>query len=61
MVLDDSVSRAHETIATLHGGIMRPLREINGIAAGVRSAISFLTRGNRPSVDRVTTDEEMFI
>jgi len=61
MVLDDSISRAHETIATLHGGILRPLREINGIAAGLRTALAFLARGNRPSVDRVTTDEEMFI
>ena len=61
MVLDDTVSRAHETIATLHGGVMRPLREINGIAVGLRAALNFLARGNRPSVDRVTTDEEMFI
>lgn len=61
MVLDDTVSRAHETIATLHGGLMRPLREINGIAAGLRTALAFLARGNRPSVDQVTTDEEMFI
>jgi ABC-type transporter Mla subunit MlaD len=61
MVLDDTVSRAHETIATLHGGIMRPLRQINGIAAGLRTALAFLARGERPSVDRVTTDEEMFI
>jgi ABC-type transporter Mla subunit MlaD len=61
MVLDDTVSRAHETVATLHGGIMRPLRQINGIAAGLRTALAFLARGERPSVDRVTTDEEMFI
>jgi len=61
MVLDDTVSRAHETIATLHGGVMRPLREITGIAAGLRTALNFLARGSRPSVDRVTTDEEMFI
>jgi len=61
MVLDDTVSRAHETIATLHGGLMRPLRQINGIAAGLRTALAFLARGERPSVDRVTTDEEMFI
>jgi len=61
MVLDDTVSRAHETIAVLHGGIMRPLREINGVAVGLRAALAFLARGNRPSVDQVTTDEEMFI
>jgi ABC-type transporter Mla subunit MlaD len=61
MILDDTVSRAHETVATLHGGIMRPLREISGVAAGIRTAFAFLARGNRPSVDQVTTDEEMFI
>jgi len=61
MVLDDTVSRVHETVAVVHGGIMRPLREVNGIAIGLRAALAFLARGNRPSVDRVTTDEEMFI
>jgi hypothetical protein len=40
---------------------MRPLREVNGIAAGVRAALNALARGNRPTVDRATSDEEMFI
>jgi ElaB/YqjD/DUF883 family membrane-anchored ribosome-binding protein len=61
LVLDDTLSRAHETVATVHNGIMRPLREINGIAAGVKGALAFLARGNRPSVDQATSDEEMFI
>lgn len=61
LVLDDTLSRAHETVATVHDGIMRPLRELNGIAAGVKTALAYLARGNRPSVDRATSDEEMFI
>jgi hypothetical protein len=61
MVLDDTMSRAHETVATVHNGIMRPLRELNGIAVGIKTAFAYLSRGNRPSVDRVTSDEEMFI
>ena len=61
LVLDDTVSRAHETVATLHSGIMRPLRELNGIAAGIRTALAWLARGNRPSVAQATSDEEMFI
>jgi hypothetical protein len=61
MVLDDTMSRAHETVATVHTGIMRPLREINGIALGIRTAIGHLARGGRPSVAQVTSDEEMFI
>ncbi len=61
MVLDDTMSRAHETVATVHTGIIRPLREINGIAVGVRAAIGHLARGARPSVAQATSDEEMFI
>ncbi len=61
LVLDDTLSRAHETVAVVHDGIMRPLREVNGIAAGVRAALGALGRGNRPTVDRATSDEEMFI
>ena len=61
LVLGDTLSRAHETVALVHDGIMRPLREVNGIAAGVRAALGALARGNRPSVDRATSDEEMFI
>jgi hypothetical protein len=45
----------------LHDGIMKPLREVNGIAAGVRAALGAMARGNRPTVDRATSDEEMFI
>jgi ElaB/YqjD/DUF883 family membrane-anchored ribosome-binding protein len=61
LVLDDTLNRAHETVATVHDGIMRPLREMNGIAAGIKTALAYLARGNRPSVDQATSDEEMFI
>jgi hypothetical protein len=61
LVLDDTLSRAHETVAAVHDGIMQPLREVNGIAAGIRAALGAMARGNRPTVDRATSDEEMFI
>ncbi len=61
LVLDDTLNRAHETVATVHEGIMRPLREVNGIAAGIKTALAYLARGNRPSPDQATSDEEMFI
>ena len=61
LVLDDTLSRAHETDALLHSGIMKPLREISGVTAGIRAALAFLSRGNRPSVAQATSDEEMFI
>lgn len=61
MVLDDTMSRAHETVAAVHGGIMRPLREINGIAAGIKTAVNHMAKGARPNVNQATSDEEMFI
>ncbi len=61
LVIDDTMSRTHETVSLVHSGIMRPLREIHGIATGVRTALSHLTQSGRPSVAQATHDEEMFI
>jgi aspartate carbamoyltransferase catalytic subunit len=61
MVIDDTMARAQETVAVVQQGIMAPLREIQGVAAGVRSAILYLMRGGRPSPAQATADEEMFI
>lgn len=61
LVLDDTIGRVHETVAVLHNGVMRPLKEINGISAGIRAAIAHMIRGGRPSVAQATHDEEMFI
>ena len=61
LVLDDTMTRAHDTVATVHNGIMRPIREINGIALGIKTAFSHIARGGRPSVAEATSDDEMFI
>ncbi len=61
MVLDDSIDRVHETMAVLHNGILRPLREVNGIVAGIRAGIGYLLGNRRPSVAQATHDDEMFI
>jgi hypothetical protein len=61
LVLDDTLTRAHETVAMVHDGIVRPLREISGITAGIKAALAFMARGNRPNVAQATSDEEMFI
>lgn len=61
LVLDDTMSKAHETVALVHGGIVGPLREINGITAGVKAAINHLARGANPIPSHPGGDEEMFI
>jgi F0F1-type ATP synthase membrane subunit b/b' len=60
LVLDDAMERAHDTVALVHTGIMKPLREIQGVAAGLRTVLQFLFRG-RPNPTEATSDEEMFI
>jgi hypothetical protein len=60
MVLDDTMTRAQETVALVHSGILKPLREIQGVSIGVRTALNFLMRGRRDPA-RATADEEMFI
>ena len=61
MVIDDTMSRAQETVTVVQSGIMKPLREIQGVAAGVRTAVFYLMRGGRPNPAQATADEEMFI
>jgi hypothetical protein len=61
LVLDDTIGRVQDTAAAIQNGILRPLREINGVAAGISAALSFLFSGRRVSVEQATHDEEMFI
>jgi flagellar biosynthesis protein FliQ len=61
MVLDDTMHRAHETVAMVHSGIMKPLREIQGVTAGIRAALNYLARGRNGGPVHASADEEMFI
>jgi hypothetical protein len=40
---------------------LKPIREIQGMTAGVRAAVQHFLRGGRPSVAQATQDDEMFI
>jgi hypothetical protein len=61
MVLDDTMTRVQETVAYVQSGVLRPVREVYGILAGIRTALAHLGRAGRPTVDHATSDEEMFI
>jgi hypothetical protein len=61
LVLDDALSRVQETVSVLHSGIMKPLRQVNGVALAIRAAFDHFFRGGRPSVAQATQDDEMFI
>jgi len=61
MVLDDTMTRVHQTVSTVQSGVIRPVREVQGLFAGVKGALSYLSKSGRATVDHATSDEEMFI
>jgi hypothetical protein len=61
LILDDATGKLEQTVALLNKGILRPVREINAVAAGVQAALAALFRGRRLTVERATHDDEMFI
>lgn len=61
MVIDDTMTRVQDTVVMVQRGVLRPIREVHGLIAGLRTALQHLGRGGRPTVDHATSDEEMFI
>ena len=64
--IDHSVESTIEQVEQVSGAVKRavllPVREVNGLAAGISAAVGTLVRGQRKSsVDSATQDEEMFI
>lgn len=60
-VMDESLTKLHETVSVVHNGIVKPLREITGVAAGLRAALRNLARGAHSTPAEATHDDEMFI
>lgn len=61
MVLDDTMTKVQHTVGFVQSGVVRPVREVQGILNGIRTALNHLGKGGRPTVDHATSDEEMFI
>jgi ABC-type transporter Mla subunit MlaD len=60
--VDSTVEQVEQVSGAVKRAVMRPVKEVNGIAAGISAAVSALVRGQRKSsVDEATQDEEMFI
>ena len=63
--IDHSVESTVEQVEAVGDAVkravMRPVREVNGLAAGISAAVSTLVGPRRSTVDSATQDEEMFI
>ncbi len=57
-----TVEQVEHATEAVKDAVMRPVKEVNGLMAGVKAAFStYAQGGNRNSPDHVTQDEEMFI
>jgi methyl-accepting chemotaxis protein len=63
--IDGAVDQTVETVQNagdaVKGALLKPVKQVDGIMHGVRTALSVLAHGRRESVDHATQDEEMFI
>ena len=60
--VQNTVGQVEQVGEAVKRTVMRPVREVNGIAAGISAAVSTLVgKPRKYSVDSATQDEEMFI
>ena len=60
--VDSTVEHLEQAGEAMRRAVLRPVREVNGLAAGISAAVSTLVHGSRKSsVASATQDEEMFI
>jgi hypothetical protein len=60
--VDETVEQVEQVGGAVKGAVLKPVREMNALMAGMKAAlVTYAQGGRRPSVDHVTQDEEMFI
>jgi len=60
--VENTVEQVEKVGESVKGAVMRPVREMQGVGAGISAAVSALVgRSRKSSVDHATQDEEMFI
>ncbi len=60
--VESTMDRVEQVGDSMKRAVMKPMREVTGVAAGISAAVATLVHGSRrSSVDSATQDEEMFI
>jgi methyl-accepting chemotaxis protein len=59
--VEHTVGQVGQVGDAMKRAVLRPVREANGLAAGISAAVSTLVRPRKASPDSATQDEEMFI
>jgi hypothetical protein len=59
--VNSTVAHVEAAGQSVKRAVLRPVREVNGVAAGISAAVATLIKGRKASVAAATQDEEMFI
>ena len=60
--VDETVEQVEQVGGAAKSAVLKPVKEVNGIMAGMKAALSTYAAGNkRHSIEHATQDEEMFI
>jgi hypothetical protein len=59
--VEQTVGNVQHAGESVRDAVLTPVRQVNGVLAGIRTALSVYSHGRRQSVDHATQDEEMFI
>jgi hypothetical protein len=59
--VEQTVGNVQQAGESVRDAVLTPVRQVNGVLAGIRTALSVYSHGRRQSVDHATQDEEMFI
>jgi methyl-accepting chemotaxis protein len=60
--VDHTVEQVEHASEAVKSAVLKPVKEVNGLVAGVKAALStYAQGGNRNSPEHATQDEEMFI
>jgi len=60
--VEATIKQIENVSGTVKSAVLRPVREISSIAAGISAMVAALAGGeHKSSVDSATQDEEMFI
>ena len=60
--VESTIEQVEQVSGAMRRAVLKPVREVNGLAAGISAAVSTLVgRSKKSSVDTAVQDEEMFI
>jgi len=60
-VVDETIQGAQDAGTAARRALIKPIRQVDGLVAGIRSAVSTYSRRNQAGISDATQDEEMFI